>query len=58
MILQLAMVLGSATVKDTLESIAGKSLSTPAVPHNIKTLGQGVAPQAAVAVLQTLEDLA
>jgi acyl-CoA thioesterase len=45
-------------MKQTLESIARNGFCTSSMPHNVETLGKGVAAQSTVAVLQTVEDLA
>jgi hypothetical protein len=50
-VLQLAVVLGTATVKDTLILIARSRLSTFSVSYNIKTLGKRVLAQFTVTVV-------
>jgi hypothetical protein len=50
-VLQLAVVLGTATVKNTLISMARSRLNTFPVPYNIKTLSKSVLAQSTVTVV-------
>jgi type III secretory pathway component EscR len=50
-VLQLTVVLGTTTVKDTLISMARSRLGTSPVPYNIKTLGKRVPAQSTIIVV-------